>query len=396
MRIRQRQLDLARPRAHAAAKSVIFAPAMALDAIDPFNVKRVLERVGRAREELAAAADIGFLMNARRALLPLPLVDRPEPVPVDVLPPFARRPAPGLKGKRVAVVGSGGSGACVTLVGLARAFEEANVRPAAISACSGSAVWGAMWAAGMTADEMADFSLAWRPQDYLDIQWTRIPRFALSATRGFTGLAKGEALERLFDRRLWHMSAGETDIPIHTTVYNLDRGRLEQFGSETTPDLTLGELVRIAVALPVAVEAVRVEGDLYVDGGVIDAFPTEPVVEDGGFDHVFGLNVLLPPGLQGDAVDGGDAGRLSLLGLSRRIAAGGHLELARRNLRRLGDSVTLIEPIGPGEARGAAFYDLFLDRRRWPELMRRGHDAALEALEPFRAKPQRAAAGGRR
>src|SRR5215210_6054512 len=139
---------------------------MGLAAIDPFNVKRVLERVGRAGEEIAAAADLGFLMNARRALLPLPIVDRAEPVPTDVLPPFAARPAPGLKGKRVAVVGSGGSGACVTLVGVARAFEEANVRPAAISACSGSAVWAAMWAAGMTADEMADFSLAWRPQDY--------------------------------------------------------------------------------------------------------------------------------------------------------------------------------------------------------------------------------------
>jgi NTE family protein len=371
---------------------------MALDAIDPFNVKRVLERAGRAREELSAAADLGFLMNARRALLPLPIVDRPEPVPTDVLPPFARRPAPALAGKRVAVVGSGGSGACVALVGVARAFEEAGIRPAAISACSGSAVWGAMWAAGMSADEMADFSLAWRPQDYLDIQWTRLPRFAVSAARGFTGLAKGEALERLFDRRLWHMSAAETDIPFHTTVYNVDRGRLEQFGSATTPDLTLGELVRIAVALPVAVEAVRVEGDLYVDGGVIDAFPTEPIVEDGGFDHVFGLNVLLPPGLQGDAVDGVDARRLSLIDLSRRIAAGGHLELARRNLRRLGDSVTLIEPIEPRETRGAAFYDLFLDRRRWPGLMRRGHDATVAALEPFRARPRQrrtADAGGR-
>jgi hypothetical protein len=127
---------------------------------------------------------------------------------------------------------------------------------------------------------------------------------------------------------------------------------------------------------------------------VIDAFPTEPLVEDGGFDHVFGLNVLLPRGLQGDDTEGADARRLSLLDLSRRIAAGGHLELARRNLRRLGDRVTLIEPLDPGETRGAAFYDLFLDRRRWPELMRRGHDAALEALEPFRAQ-SRAAAGGR-
>lgn len=371
---------------------------MALGALDPFNVKRVIERVGHARDELAAAADLGFVMNARRALLPLPVIDRPDPIPTDVLPPFTRRATPGLKGKRVAVVGSGGSGACVTLVGVARAFEEAGVRPAAISACSGSAVWGAMWAAGMTAEEMAEFSLAWRPQDYLDIQWTRLPRFALSATRGFTGLAKGEALEQLFDRRLWRMAAGETDIPFHTTVYNLDRGRLEQFGSETTPHLTLGELVRIAVALPVAVEAVRVEGDLYVDGGVIDAFPTEPLVDGGRFDRVFGLNVLLPPGLEHDEVDGTDARRMSLIDLTRRIAAGGHLELARRNLRRLGDKVTLIEPIEPGETRGVAFYDLFLDRRRWPELMRRGYEATVDALAPFRARPKQArrpaAAGG--
>src|SRR5437016_14312333 len=316
------------------ARTIIAA--VALDALDPFNVKGQLDRLERMRGGLAVATDLGFLRNARRALLPLPIVDRPDSVRADVFPPFESRPALRLRGKRVGVVGSGGSGACVTLVGVARAFEEAGIRPAAISVCSGSALWGAMWAAGLSAAEMAEFSLAWRPQDYLDIQWGRLPRFALSAMRGFTGLGKGEALERLFDRRLWHMSAGETDIPFHTTVYNIDRGRLEHFGSETTPDLTLGELVRIAVALPVVVEAVRVEGHLYVDGGVIDAFPTEPLVEDGKFDRVFGLNVLLPPGLDTDEVSASDSRDLSILDLSRRIAAGGHLELARRNMRTLG------------------------------------------------------------
>lgn len=363
---------------------------MALDALDPFNVKRQLERLEGVRRSVALATDTGFLLNARRALLPLPFVDREDPVAPDALPPLARRPAPGLRGKRVGVVGSGGSGACVAMIGMARAFEEAGVRPASISACSGSALWGAMWAAGMTPEEMADFSLAWRPQDYLDIQWARLPRFALSAMRGFTGLAKGQALERLFDRRLWHMSAGETDIPFHTTVYNMDRGRLEVFGSETTPDLTLGELARIAVALPLIVEAVRVEGDLYVDGGVIDAFPAEPLIDDGGFDHVFGLNVLLPSGLEADDISGWEANRLPVLDLSRRIAVGGHLELARRSRRRLGDKLTLIEPADPDDVHGFAFYDVFLDRRRWPDLIRRGHTATVDALEPFRQRPKQA------
>src|SRR6059058_5532668 len=138
--------------------------------------------------------------------------------------------------------------------------------------------------------------------------------------RGFTGLAKGDALAQLFDRRLWHMSAGETDIGLHTVVYNIDRGRVEYFGSRETPELTLGELARIAVALPLVVEAVRVEGDLYVDGGVIDAFPAEPLIDAGGFDHVFGLNVLLPAGLEADDISGWEANRLPLLDLSRRIA----------------------------------------------------------------------------
>jgi NTE family protein len=334
---------------------------------DPFNVKRQLERLDSVR-------------TARRQLLPLPLVDRPQRVDTSVFDPFEPRPVTALRGKRIGLVGAGGSGAAVALVGVRRAFEEAGVEVESVSACSGSAIWGSMWAAGLTSQEMADFSLSWQPQDYLEIQWTGLPRFALSALKGFTGLAKGEALEQLFDRRLWHMSAGETDIALHTVVYNLERGQVRWFGTHDTPELTLGELVRIAVAPPHAIEAVRVEGDLYVDGGVVDAFPAEPMIADGGFDRVFGVNVALPPGFEGNG--GGAAG-------IRRVQ---RLELARRSRRRLGESLSLIEPIRAEDARGLSFSDLFLDRRGWPDLMRRGYAATVDALEPFRRR-RRAAAG---
>ena len=367
---------------------------MALEGLDPFNVRRQLARLGSLPGVASAASDVAFLANARQALLPLPLVDRPKPIDPHVFPPFEHRPVKGLAGKKIGVVGSGGSGASVALVGVARAFEEAGIRPAAISACSGSAVWGSMWAAGMTAQEMAEFSLSWRPQDYLDLGWTRVPRVAMSAMRGFTGVAKADALERLFDRRLWRMCAGETDIPIHTIVYNLDRGRLEYFGSADTPELMLGELVRIAVALPLLVEAVRIEGSFYVDGGVVDVFPAEPLLEEqAGIEHVFGLNVLLPPGLEGEDISGWERRRLGALAAGRQLGRASHIELARRAKRRLGDRLTLIEPVGLDEVSGLNFYDLFLDRSRWPDLMRRGYEATVAALEPFRgASPKRAEA----
>jgi hypothetical protein len=51
----------------------------------------------------------------------------------------------------------------------------------------------------------------------------------------------------------------------------------------------------------------------------------------------------------------------------------------------------LIEPIPHEDLHGFAFYDLFLDRRRWPDLMRRGYEATTDVLAPFRRRRRRAA-----
>ena len=236
---------------------------------------------------------VGLVTHARRALLPLPLVDRAGPHDGDVLPAPRDRPPAGVSASVVSVAAGGGA---VALAGAAHAFEEAGVTPEAISVGSAAVLWGAMWAAGMTAREMADYSLAWRPEPALGVQWAGLPRLGIAAVRGFGGLARGEAVESLFPRHVWRMSAGETDIPLRTLAWDLDRGRVEELGSETTPDLELGELVRVAVALRRRGEAVRIEGGFYASA---------------------------------------------------------------------------VEP---------AFYDLFIDRRRWPELIRRGYEVTRRRL----------------
>src|SRR3954451_23287231 len=181
----------------------------------------------RTAAELAGRArDPGFIVNARKTLLPLPVVDRPAKPPTAVFPSKRARPAVALQRKRVAIAAGAGGGRTVALIGVARAFEEARIGPALVSACSGSVLWASMWAAGLSAREMADFSLSWRPQDYLGIQWVRAPRVALAAARSFSGLGAGDAIEALFVPRLWHMTAGETEVPLWTLVYNVERRRL--------------------------------------------------------------------------------------------------------------------------------------------------------------------------
>ncbi len=357
--------------------------------VDIYNLKRSFERANELLDLGRASTGFSFLNHARRVLMPLPMVDRQGAVPTNILPRLSERPIARLKGKRIGVIASGGGGGCVAMVGVARAFEEAGIRPALYSACSGSAIWGAMWAAGMSAQEMADFSLAWRAEDYLDVQWARIPRLALSALKGFTGLMKGEALEHLFNERFWSMRVCDTAFPITSIAYNMDLGRVEYFGTEHTPELTIGELVRIAVALPLFIESVPVGEHLYVDGGVIDLFPAQPILEDGGFDHVFGLNFMLPRRFEAQDITGWAERLGGFMQASRQLQQGNHLEMARRARRELGEHFTLIDPIDPSLLRGVSFYDLFIDRRQWPALIRQGHAAATRALNKLRAPAPR-------
>jgi len=356
-----------------------------LDTLDPFNLKQQVARLEDVRslgERFTNNVDAA--RTARRALLPLPLVDRPDRTQTKIFPPFKARPIPSLRNKRIGLLLSGGSGACVAACGVARALEEAGIEPQAISVCSGSALWGSMMAAGLTAQEMVDQSLNWQPEDYLDIQWTRIPRFALAAMRGFTGLAKGEAIEKLFDRQLWHMTLGQTPVPIYSEVYNIDLNRLEVFGSKLTPDLTIAELVRIAIALPMLVESVRVEGHLYADGGVVDVFPAEPLLEHEKLDLVVGVNTILPRGFEGEDISGWSDRTMGWVTASRQISYAGHLELARRSARRLGRKLVLIDPVDYTEVHGWRFYDLFIDRREWPRLIMQGYEHATSVLDRYR------------
>src|SRR4051812_7290601 len=319
-----------------------------------------LRGAARTATELAGRArDPGFIVNARKTLLPLPLVDRPARAHSAVFPSSRARPALALRGKRIAVAGGAGGGRTVALIGVARAFEEARVEPAVISACSGSVLWAAMWAAGLSAREMADFSLSWRPQEYLGIQWARAPRAAIAAARGFAGIAKGRALETLFDRRLWHMTAGETEIPLRTLVYNVNRRRLQTFGGEQRPGLRLGELAGIAMASEA--DPVGVEGIPCGEGGPMEPQPATRLMIDR-LDHVFALDVSGTRDVRAD------------------------------------DRLTPIEPFDDLVSSGMDLYDLFIDRRRWPDRMLAGYRAGRDALTPFTKQPvqRRPSSSGRK
>ncbi len=326
------------------------------------------------------------MLRLGRTVLPVPFAERrpPQVDPATLFPPFEPRPIASLEGKRIGLVAGGGSGGCVSLIGVKRAFEEAGLEPALISSCSGGTLWGSMWAAGLSAEEMAEFCLHWRIEDYLDVQWAKIPGFVASAFKGFVGLAKGDAVQRTFDERFGGRLVGDLDIPLTSIVYDMDRGGVEYFGPDTHPELTIGQLVRIAIALPLVIEAEEVDGHLYVDGGVIDLLPVKPLLDDGAIDHVVAVNVMLPPQLQPEDLTGWQHRLMGILDAARQAEQAFHVELAKRSLERFGSAVTIIDAADHKLLRGPSFFDLFLDRSRWPELIEFGYQQATAQLDRLR------------
>ncbi len=364
-------------------------------ALDMYWLGKVLGLGCRARRVLTdVPADLDFLDAARRALLPLPVDRYPpprSPFP-DAGPPEAavRRAGRALAGRRVAVAASGGSGAMASLLGVLRAFEDAGLRPAAMTVCSGSALFGFPWAAGRSSDEVAEFLLRLRPRDYVDPDWPGVARAVPALGRGFGGLLRGDAVEETLRGFLGDVRLGDLPVPCYAPAWSIEQNRVLFLGPRTTPDLPVARAIRVALALPIWVAPVPLDGESWCDGGLVDVFPVAPLLdEEPPPELAVTVNAYFPAGLVADADDGWDERPLSLLNIESQFRTAQHLQVARQNLARLRAAcpVVAVEPVPYSVVRGAGLYRQFLDTRSWPRFMLAGLRDGRRALRTLATLP---------
>jgi NTE family protein len=357
--------------------------------LDVFRMRQYFDVATRARELAGGLRDdLGLLDDARRAIVRLP-TDRTE-VRGPAFP--AARPfANGLgRLERLALVATGGSGALASVVGVARALEESGVRPSVISLCSGSALFGFPLAAGKSAEEVADFVLGLQPEDYLDLDWSKLSSLVTTMGRGFAGLLRGEAVERAYHRLLGDMTLGDLPIPAYAPIWNIEENRVEYLGPKTHPDLAVARAVHLAVALPLFLAPVELDGYHWCDGGIVDIFPVHPLLDlEEPCEVTLAVNGFYPPSFAGEEQFGWEDRRASILYVASQVRTSQQIELARENLARLrrASEVLMIEPVSYEEVRGIGFYRQFLSNRDWARFMRAGRQATRRALMARSAHP---------
>ncbi len=351
--------------------------------LDVFRLRQYFNAITRARELAAGLReDAGLLTDAARAALALP----PGPVSVEErqpFPPIQPYSTQVAKGQRIALAATGGSGAMASLVGAARALEEAGLHPSVYSLCSGSALFGFPLAAGLSAEEVADFTLGLLPRDYVDLDWSRLLRLALTAGRGFAGVIAGDAIEDTYRWLLGDMTLGDLPIPAYAPIWNVEQNRVEFIGPQTYPKLSVARAVHMAVALPLFIQPVEFNGFHWCDGGIVDIFPVHPLLDiEQPCDVTLAINGFYPPGFDGEDATGWEYRKASILYVASQVRTCQQIELARENLLRLraGSKLIMIEPVSYETVRGVGFYRQFLSTRDWAGFMRAGRDEARQAL----------------
>jgi len=174
-----------------------------------------------------------------------------------------RKPTPGT----AFVLGGGGNLGAVQ-VGMLQALLEAGVVPDVVIGCS----VGALNAAGIAADPTVTGVRRMR-ETWLELDGDELfPAGRLSGLwmlgRRGQAIQPNSGLRRLIERTLPYKRLEDAVIPVHVNATSLATGRGHWFTSGPAVEAILA-----SAALPAVFPPVVVDGEAYIDGGVVDNVP---------------------------------------------------------------------------------------------------------------------------
>lgn len=163
--------------------------------------------------------------------------------------------------QRVGLVLSGGGVRGIAHIGAIKALEENGIIPDVVSGSSAGAVVGALYCNGYSPEQMIEF-FKLTPIFHLN-------KFAFSKP----GFIDTDKFFPDFYKYFPHDNFSELKKKLFVTSVDICTGDLKTFES--------GQLIRpllASSAFPGLFSPVKIDEDLYADGGILDNFPTAPVV----------------------------------------------------------------------------------------------------------------------
>jgi NTE family protein len=238
---------------------------------------------------------------------------------------------------------SGGGTRGFAHLGVYKALREAGIEPDIIAGVSAGSIAGAFIADGQDPDETLRILAKHRLLDYLEFA---IPKKSLVSMGGFEKTLKSHLKARTFE---------ELKIPLIVFAVNMNKAELTRFDSG---DLITA--VKASSSIPVVFPPVKIEESYFLDGGIINNFPTEALA--GKCKTIIGVNV-------------NPIGNVKELGNLRKIAERTfHISVRYQAVNKEKDCDIYIEPAGLDQYG-------FLDVARADDIFNLGYRETLKVLK---------------
>lgn len=211
----------------------------------------------------------------------------------------------GAKDLKVGLVLSGGGAKGLAHIGVLKVLDEAGVRVDYIGGTSMGAIIGALYASGYTGKQIDSLAMSF---DFEKLMQDELPRrsksiyqkentekYALTLPVKNKELAlplavsKGQNVANLLSKLMEHVHTvsdfSKLPIPFYCIATNLETGKAEVLEKGYLP-----EAVRASGAFPTLLDPVNIDGKLLTDGGVVDNFPVDIMLQKG-VDVIIGVDV---------------------------------------------------------------------------------------------------------
>lgn len=169
-------------------------------------------------------------------------------------------------------LGSGGARG-MAHIGILKVLEEHSIPIDYIAGSSIGALVGSLYCVGHTPDQLRKFTIHFPQKYWLDYT---VPKM---------GFVTGDKLKEIIRLLTKQKNIEETQIPCSIVATNLKRGERKVF-----TEGPIAEAVRASISIPGIFVPEMIDGEYYVDGGVIDRVPVS-VVKEMGADLVIAVDV---------------------------------------------------------------------------------------------------------
>ena len=170
------------------------------------------------------------------------------------------------------IVLSGGGARGIAHLGILKALEELGIKPSIISGTSAGAIAGAFYAKGFEIEEILSII---KNGHFFNFSNLNIVKQGIFSMKGFEDIYKTYFKNNTFE---------DLKIPLFVAATDILKGEINYFNE--------GELSNALLAsscIPVLFQPVQYKGNHYVDGGVLNNFPIEPLL--GNCHKIIGINV---------------------------------------------------------------------------------------------------------